>query len=61
MAEIHGIGIRPSKPVWSPIYEIMCESWSINWRDRLTALRIFQNLQKLFEIMQHRDPNLHMP
>ena len=55
MAEIHVIGIRPAKPAWSPLYEIMCESWSINWRDRLTALRIFQNLQKVCETIHKRD------
>lgn len=55
MAEIHGIGIRPAKPVWSLIYDIMCESWSIDWRDRLTALRIFQNLQKVCETIHKRD------
>lgn len=46
MLDIHASQIRPNKPVWSPLYEIMTESWAENWRDRLTALRIFQNLRK---------------
>ena len=57
ISRAHQLQLRPGVPLhadWPPqLRIILTESWCQRWQDRLTALRIFYNLKKLFPTIAH--------